>query len=107
MMRPLSGGKAGAGQPSASALMSSWRSLRFDAFLHANRDPPRIECGAGIRSKTLWSLMYQIRRKHFARVGAALRPPFRLGQVLLEDDRQGMNVGHVKLAERPYHDIEP
>jgi hypothetical protein len=23
-------------------------------FLHANRYPPRIKCGAGFRSKTLW-----------------------------------------------------
>ena len=36
-------------------------------------------------------LMDQIRREHFARVAVALRPPFRPGQILLENDRQGMN----------------
>ena len=51
--------------------------------------------------------MDQIRREHLARVGAALCPPFRPGQVLLENDRKGMNVRDVKLAERRHHDIEP
>src|ERR1700722_11725158 len=78
MIRPLSGDKAGSGKRSAGALM-----------------------------KALWSLMDQIRREHLARVGAALFPPFRPGQVLFENDRQGMDVRDVKLAQRHHHDIEP
>src|ERR1700735_1989373 len=75
---PAIGDKAGSGKRSASALM-----------------------------KTLWSLMDQVRREHLARVGAALFPPFRPGQVLFENDRQGMDVRDVKLAQRHHHDIEP
>jgi hypothetical protein len=35
--------------------------LLFHAFLHANRFPPRIQCGEGFRPKTLYLLAFALR----------------------------------------------
>src|SRR5882724_9727837 len=88
--------------PRASVLIGSEPMLQIlvlTRFLHANRYPPRIKCGAGFRSKTLQPALELSDR---GGATAAFRvPPFRSGSTSfgsLADTVRKTKVGAVQLG---------